>query len=653
MEVGKGEDVGSDGVSLETVRVLHQTVVTLRTALEQSKNELHSLREKVKNNIDVESYSRTIENLSIENHILRQKVLGSRTDLVHCEIMSEDSKVGVESDSSGENDVFEDEVKDKINGLTLNPDKSKDPNFNKSSESNLDQTLDTPRISKGDSEDSEEVDDIELIFTTDDTKELGFQEDLVSIAETDGWKHKDEDIPLKLKQTWSQSVLVETDISKCGVIDENEPPSSTRRNTLPAPMPYRPIIHREVLSGSRGHLIEGSNKPMVKFSPVERSPRSVRPILVEKNSTKQESEAQTDITAVPLQWRSESFLAHQKVSQNFTTLPSKFTLPFCQRKQSLKLCEKTQEARRVLLSDINFTSMVPELSRSADHLCQETLMSRYPRAFSYMKNIDVRSPCDCGRWESASPSALDLSRRHSMRPSLSSLDTYWASPPQRPTWASVPSSPTHFYRAKCVPISSSYSKCSQHFDGNMSCGHSFQRPKVSRVSSVPGRHKVKFSDYKLHRGYPGQSLPDLRGDESEESTDSLIDESEDYLRKSIDSILTGVEPKRRYTRSHSQPEYSLGLKPPRCAQPYLVRVASDLHTGHWVKVIIGEGKTGTGLVRYVGPISGYGGEPWVGVQLANGLGNTDGTFNGARYFDCDVSAGLFVPFKKVIMAWSL
>lgn len=35
-----------------------------------------------------------------------------------------------------------------------------------------------------------------------------------------------------------------------------------------------------------------------------------------------------------------------------------------------RLNKKTREARRVLLSDINFTSMVPELSRSADHLCQ-------------------------------------------------------------------------------------------------------------------------------------------------------------------------------------------------------------------------------------------------------------------------------------------
>lgn len=38
---------------------------------------------------------------------------------------------------------------------------------------------------------------------------------------------------------------------------------------------------------------------------------------------------------------------------------------------SIRMCDKSQEARRIMLSDINFTSMVPELSRSADHLCQE------------------------------------------------------------------------------------------------------------------------------------------------------------------------------------------------------------------------------------------------------------------------------------------
>lgn len=34
-----------------------------------------------------------------------------------------------------------------------------------------------------------------------------------------------------------------------------------------------------------------------------------------------------------------------------------------------RVSEKTRDTRRILLSDINFTSMVPELSRSADHLC--------------------------------------------------------------------------------------------------------------------------------------------------------------------------------------------------------------------------------------------------------------------------------------------
>lgn len=37
------------------------------------------------------------------------------------------------------------------------------------------------------------------------------------------------------------------------------------------------------------------------------------------------------------------------------------------------MSEKTQEARRILLSDINFTSMIPELSRSADHLCHQKI----------------------------------------------------------------------------------------------------------------------------------------------------------------------------------------------------------------------------------------------------------------------------------------
>ena len=122
---------------------------------------------------------------------------------------------------------------------------------------------------------------------------------------------------------------------------------------------HRPIIHREALAAGR-----------------RKSSAPLRPVIDRNNANetgtpgaRRESGSQTDISAVPAQWRSESYLAH-KVAHTFTTLPSKFALP-AGVPGRLRLSDKTREARRVMLSDISFTSMVPELSRSADHLCQD------------------------------------------------------------------------------------------------------------------------------------------------------------------------------------------------------------------------------------------------------------------------------------------
>lgn len=61
-----------------------------------------------------------------------------------------------------------------------------------------------------------------------------------------------------------------------------------------------------------------------------------------------------------------------------------------------RLSDKTQEARRVLLSDINFTSMVPELSRSADHLCQKNYPQNNDNTDnnnqSYIKGNSLKTP---------------------------------------------------------------------------------------------------------------------------------------------------------------------------------------------------------------------------------------------------------------------
>ncbi|ETN64840.1 hypothetical protein AND_003404 [Anopheles darlingi] len=202
------------------------------------------------------------------------------------------------------------------------------------------------------------------------------------------------------------NVLIETDISKCGITEENILEMG-RRNTCPNPPAYRPIIH----PSSRMPASAATNRsPLaVKFS---RSPRTYSPHQylppgktlrtviaadsgvkgVTGDEVKRSRAAQTDISALAQQWRSETHLAGSEYVPGLYTLPSKFVPPapggkgkfplseaptslhesciHVSASAMLKPSDKTQEARRVLLSDINFTSMVPELSRSADHLCQ-------------------------------------------------------------------------------------------------------------------------------------------------------------------------------------------------------------------------------------------------------------------------------------------
>ncbi|KAF6212999.1 hypothetical protein GE061_010712 [Apolygus lucorum] len=205
-------------------------------------------------------------------------------------------------------------------------------------------------------------------------------------------------------------------------------------------------------------------------------------------------------------------------------------------------------------------------------------------------------------------------------------------------------------RSRSVPLSCSYIQRTNH-NSDASVYHQPSRPCRPRLQP---RHKVKFLENKLSRCFPGRSLPDLRSDSTEDSTDSLIDESENYLRRSIDSILTGEEPvfvkKGRRPRSHSQPDQVSANG--RRAQPFLARAPSDLRIDHWVKVISSDGRLVVGKVRYVGPLPGAA-ETHVGLILGHGDGgNCSGSFAGTKYFDCDADCGLFVPFKKVVMAWN-
>uniref|UniRef100_A0A2A4J4M2 Uncharacterized protein n=1 Tax=Heliothis virescens TaxID=7102 RepID=A0A2A4J4M2_HELVI len=77
MDSGRLEAAPSGAVHLDTVRALHQTVVSLRTALEISKNELKQLKEKYEQHSHCLDYADVIEKLTLENHILRRRIIDS------------------------------------------------------------------------------------------------------------------------------------------------------------------------------------------------------------------------------------------------------------------------------------------------------------------------------------------------------------------------------------------------------------------------------------------------------------------------------------------------------------------------------------------------------------------------------------------------
>ncbi|KAJ8680679.1 hypothetical protein QAD02_016466 [Eretmocerus hayati] len=847
-----------------------QTVTSLRIALDTSREELRKVKENqqyqkeknivgggieedIKKQQEKRSLGEAVQRLALENHVLRGRLLDRSGEfssdastspplpspLITSAIMDPNATdppsnvVTADDDDSAapvaasedaniqEPDVPVDEAE---SDESHPPDDEHDEHIHSLDEHEThivdeEHKLAAQGTSNESENESEELDDIELIFTTDDVNrdQVGLQEDLVSITDAESWQqhqqqqlrtptpseqHKsvlkiaqsksadeslsgsacnggssgavgvgeksssveeaassqsssidreesvdrfDESSSSRLNKMWSQcSVLVETDISKCGVLEEVDLQTRhvARRNTLAAPTAaYRPIIHREALATGR-----------------RKSAAPLRPLLDHGNGTgcedgstsassgtRRESGAQTDISALPGQWRSESYLAH-KVAHTFTTLPSKFALP-AGAPGRLRLSDKTREARRVMLSDIGFTSMVPELSRSADHLCHDPLAQQQQQSqphspsgstghSCYGSRLGLRtpegncrreswacrsggppspSPCDCSRASSElCPTGLsrcrgsslssisyqqqqqqqqDLccqgnSRRHSWRPGggACSFDT-WRSPSSG-CGAITSSASTYSAHGLCGMQGSNIGSGSGRDHGMLRehHHHHHHHQLVPRWSSMPSSpthvqppsaalvarlaavgspsrkstHRVTFRDCPMIRG----SLPNLRsellGDNSGDSTESLIDEAEDYLRRSIDSMLTFSSAidhitskhssRRRRTRRHSDPDLFREGKPPRDARPYLPKMPRDLKVNHLVKVISPEGRILQGRVRYVGPVSGRE-EVHVGVELPHDKGSSDGTFHGRRYFDCEPSRALFVPFKKVVLAW--
>ena len=84
-----------------------------------------------------------------------------------------------------------------------------------------------------------------------------------------------------------------------------------------------------------------------------------------------------------------------------------------------------------------------------------------------------------------------------------------------------------------------------------------------------------------------------------------------------------------------------GTEPPQAAD-VVSQLVERLQMGQRVMV----GGAVAGVVRFVGSVHFTSGT-FIGVELDEGKGKNDGSFDGVRYFDCPESHGLFAPPNKV------
>ncbi|XP_035785400.1 uncharacterized protein LOC118463143 isoform X2 [Anopheles albimanus] len=467
------------------------------------------------------------------------------------------------------------------------------------------------------------------------------------------------------------NVLIETDISKCGITEENILEMG-RRNTCPNPPAYRPIIH----PSSRMPASAATNRsPLaVKFS---RSPRTYSPHQylppgktlrtviaadsgvkgVSGDEVKRSRAAQTDISALAQQWRSETHLAGSEYVPGLYTLPSKFVPPVPGGKGKFPL------------------SIPASFSMTSPGVSQWTVNE---------SSIATQTTQTDAFWTSNRGDSFDSSKSYSVSSRYSTLSKH--------------------HRSRSVPSM----RCAV-------CRQNHQNTALRPSESMHYTPRVTFQDQPMHkirgslpdlrhdcncpRRYGGPSLYRIHGD-SGGSTDSLLEEAEEFLRRSLEggnmllmedsldgggasgtganaqpspgaigtpgSVVHNVlhghaaghgphlhHPTPKHRRC-SENDIQRDFIPSKHALPFLPKTAKCLKPGHLAKVISRSGRIVVGRVRYIGPLAAGpdADESYVGLQLPNNLGECDGTIDGKRFFDCEPLHGIFVPFKKVVMAWN-
>lgn len=162
------------GPCLDTVRALHQTVVALRAALEKSRSEILELKTK---SFSIETVQETIRSLVLENNVLKNQIHAEEKPK---KVGKFEAKISIKAkkkhSKSLESLLIVKSPIDKKLSLTKTVSFSNIVEMNNEDQQPLQNDLE-----EQDQDQDQEVDDIELIFTTDETKDSDFKEQLVSI----------------------------------------------------------------------------------------------------------------------------------------------------------------------------------------------------------------------------------------------------------------------------------------------------------------------------------------------------------------------------------------------------------------------------------------------------------------------------------------
>uniref|UniRef100_A0A336ML67 CSON002756 protein n=1 Tax=Culicoides sonorensis TaxID=179676 RepID=A0A336ML67_CULSO len=512
-------------------------------------------------------------------------------------------------------------------------------------------------------------------------KESSFEQETISREES--FDTFEQAVGSTIQRRWTKaSILVETDISKCGITEEIKEEmlmGFPRRNTCPNPAPYRPILHS---NPRQKQAVKFVRSPRTYASHFQAPKTCLRTKISETETDEYQrcsSAVQTDISALPPQWRSESHLTTNEYGIGLYTLPSKFETPvksLAGFKCPLRLSEKTQENRRVLLSDINFTSMVPELSRSADHICPDGEMNESDedrKSNDYYKGHHLQTPDYTSKgltpsYSLTSPGMSNWTVNEGSQ--TTQTGGYWDrgdSFDSSKSFSMQSANLEKHHRSRSVPSI----RCivcrqtqSMHTSG-MRISESMNYGSRGVHHETPQKCRGSLPDLRHHcacRRYDGPSLHQIHA-ESEESTESLIEEPEEYLRVSSNSIANTLTLDDHLqscgNRRRSENDIGQLFTPPACQVPFLPRTPETLKVGNLAKVILKSGRIAVGRIRFVGSLNEESAhcnkedDTFIGIHLPSDWGDTDGTYDGKKFFDCPPLHGVFVPFNKIVMAWNV